>query len=175
MFFRDCRGGQGERRIFDVVYHDLILNDNPLAYQLLAYVPEYGYWKDVRDFLVVAEGLGNTKFADFACELFVTQLMADANSESRGGHSSDTPFEAVRKKFENAGFKLPQFVFWNVRASATKNFPTFNEDGILQVSGNSPAILQFVMATLNNNSFEVIQRILDNPRYSFVSTLEYFQ
>lgn len=433
MFFRDCRGGQGERRIFDVVYQDLILNDNPLAYQLLAYVPEYGYWKDVRDFLLIAEGVGNTKFADFACELFVTQLLADANSKNMtlcakyapsetwsnrssinkkvwkryirfvsrimkiqnvigyryllskmrlalpvlerqmsdqdwnkidfasvpskahalyrkafGKHQQEryaeylanlekgqtkinasvltpydvvkkymdsygylskidktleeqwkalpnyvnhdvlaisdtsgsmagepmimsialgiyfaqrakgvckgelvnfdskpafhdisnckslfeaiqkvssmpwggstnfvavfdmllsaaiknkasqedlpkfllcisdmqfntagkargqTPFEVVRQKFENAGYKLPQFIFWNVRASALKNFPTFDEDGVMQVSGSSPAVLQFVMATLNNNSFEVIQRILDNPRYKFVENLEYF-
>lgn len=428
MFFRDCRGGQGERRVFDVVYNWFIKTNNPLAYQLLTFVPEVGYWKDVRDSMVYATTVRNTNFLDFACAIFVGQLYTDTKAKNMslaakyaptenwarkndtheqvfkrfmfsvrdilkiedrqeyrklislmrstlnvvetqmsaqqweaidfaavpskahnlyrkafGKHQqtryaaylaklvkgetkinasvltpfdiakkyltptgrvysydetleqlwkalpnyvqhdvlaiSDTsssmdgdpmlmsvalgvyfaqrstgafknevvsfnsnpefidlskcktlheaftavstigwggstnfalvyeklltaakrngakqedmpkflicisdmqfnqaggqaPFSVVKKKFKDAGYEMPQFIFWNVRASEMKGFPTFNEDNVMQVSGSSPAVLNFVLATLNNNSLEVIYRILENPRYAFVDSLE---
>lgn len=95
--------------------------------------------------------------------------LTDMGFDSAGGQP---PFDMIKKKFEDAGYKLPQFIFWNLRASAANGFPTFNQDGVMMVSGSSPAVLNFVLATLNNNSLEVIYRILENPRYAFVDNLE---
>ena len=44
-FIRDCRGGQGEKRVFEAVFEWVIKNDPQSAVSLLSLVPEYGSWK----------------------------------------------------------------------------------------------------------------------------------
>lgn len=98
MFFRDCRGGQGERRVFDVVYNWFIKTNNPLAYQLLTFVPEMGYWKDVRDSMVYAATVRNTNFLDFACAIFVGQLYTDTKAKNMSLAAKYAPTENWARK-----------------------------------------------------------------------------
>jgi len=50
MFFvRDCRGGQGEKRVFEAVFGWLADNDPASAISLLPLIPEYGSWKTFFD------------------------------------------------------------------------------------------------------------------------------
>ncbi len=46
MFFvRDCRGGQGEKHVFNAIFGWVIENDPAAAISLLSLIPEYGSWK----------------------------------------------------------------------------------------------------------------------------------
>jgi hypothetical protein len=57
----------------------------------------------------------------------------------------DSAMGMIRRKYENAGYKVPQIVFWNIKAY--DNAPAkFNENGIALVSGFSPAIMKGVLA-----------------------------
>lgn len=57
----------------------------------------------------------------------------------------DSAMEMVRRKFELAGYKVPQIVFWNI--NAYDNVPVkFNEIGVALVSGFSPVIARTVIA-----------------------------
>ena len=98
MFFRDCRGGQGLRRVFDVVYNHLIKTNHPLAYQLLTFVPEFGYWKDVRDSMVYAATVRNATFLDFACAIFVGQLYTDTKAKNMSLAAKYAPTENWARK-----------------------------------------------------------------------------
>lgn len=50
MFFvRDCRGGQGEKHVFNAIYGWLVKNDPSAAISLLSLIPEYGSWKTFFD------------------------------------------------------------------------------------------------------------------------------
>jgi hypothetical protein len=42
-------GGLGERRIFYVIMKHLILNHKDLVYKVARFIPEYGYWKDIKN------------------------------------------------------------------------------------------------------------------------------
>ena len=46
-YFRDVRGGQGERRIFRIILHDLAKNNTPGVANLIPLIPEYGRWDDL--------------------------------------------------------------------------------------------------------------------------------
>lgn len=98
--------------------------------------------------------------------------ISDMSFDRAGGN---TPFEVVAKKFKDAGYEMPKFIFFNVRASEIKGFPTFNQNNVMMVSGSSPAVLQFILSTISGNSLQVITDILNNPRYSFVDGLEFFK
>ena len=55
-------------------------------------------------------------------------------------------FKKIEKKWDKAGYKLPKLIFWNV-ASRTNTIPlTQNKNGVILVSGFSPAITKMVLS-----------------------------
>lgn len=71
----------------------------------------------------------------------------------------------IKKKYENANYKLPNIVFWNLNGNTT-NFPvTFNEKGCALISGFLPSILQY----LNGNILDpeqIMLKVLNNKKYN---------
>lgn len=99
--------------------------------------------------------------------LIISDMQWDSATNGRS-----TPFEEIKGKFAAVGLTMPKIVFWQVRASSAKAFPTFDEFNVMGVSGESPAVLAYVLGVLNNNSTQVLDDILNNPRYAFVDSLE---
>lgn len=74
-----------------------------------------------------------------------------------------TNFETMREMYQNAGYKLPNVVFWNVNASG-KNLPVQkDESGVALVSGFSPVI--FKMAVENKSPEQVMLDTINSQRY----------
>lgn len=77
-----------------------------------------------------------------------------------------TNFEAMKRAFELAGYKMPEIVFWTVNASIKKNTPvTKNEYGVALVSGGSPASLQFVLGGKIESPMDTMLKVLNAERY----------
>lgn len=75
-----------------------------------------------------------------------------------------TNFEVIKDKYSNAGYKMPNIVFWNVSASG-KNLPVqMNEQGVTMVSGFSPVI--FKMAVENKTPIQVMEDTINSERYA---------
>ena len=60
--------------------------------------------------------------------------------------SKDSTFEFYKKAFEEAGYELPEIVFWNVEARDTHLPVTQNEKGVKLVSGASANIFASVVS-----------------------------
>ena len=76
-------------------------------------------------------------------------------------------FESIKRKWQNAGYKLPRLVYWNVN-SRTGTIPLQeNEMGVALVSGFSPAIAQMVFSS-KLDPFEVLKDAINAPRYDAV-------
>lgn len=57
----------------------------------------------------------------------------------------DSAFEMIARKYEAAGYAMPNIVFWNLNSSG--NVPvSFNQKGVALVSGFSPAIMKSILA-----------------------------
>ena len=57
----------------------------------------------------------------------------------------DSAMQMIRRKYADAGYTVPQIVFWNLNAS--DNVPVkFDKKGTALVSGFSPAIMKSVLA-----------------------------
>jgi len=57
----------------------------------------------------------------------------------------DSAIEMIRRKYNNAGYEMPQVVFWNLNAYS--NVPVkYNEQGVALVSGFSPSILKAILS-----------------------------
>lgn len=74
-YLRDVRGGQGERRFFRVVTHWLADHQTAAMRRNLQYVPEFGRWDDLYEFM-------DTKLEEDAFELMRKQLMLDVQCKT---------------------------------------------------------------------------------------------
>lgn len=78
----------------------------------------------------------------------------------------DSAMQMIRRKYEDAGYTVPNVVFWNLNAG--DNVPVkFNEKGVALVSGFSPTIVKTVLG----GDFEqftpeaIMMKAIMNPRY----------
>jgi Domain of unknown function (DUF2828) len=80
----------------------------------------------------------------------------------------DSAMEMIARKYSDAGYTMPNIVFWNINAH--DNVPAkFNEQGVALVSGFSPAIVKGVLAAdLDNFTPEAIMlKTVMNERYDY--------
>ena len=81
----------------------------------------------------------------------------------------DSAFDMISRKYENAGYKLPGIVFWNLKTHG--NAPVrFDQKGTALVSGFSPAIMKSVLkADFENMTPEAIMKQTVNvERYDYL-------
>jgi len=75
-----------------------------------------------------------------------------------------TNLEAIKSKYVQSGYKIPNMVFWNVNGSG-KNLPAQqNEKGVSLVSGFSPVI--FKLAVENKTPYQTMMDVINSERYS---------
>lgn len=91
-------------------------------------------------------------------------VVSDMQFNAAGGLSG---LEQVRRAYESAGYKVPQIVFWNVRA--TGNVPVrADTNGVALVSGYSPAIMRAVLSA-DADTFTpegIMKKAVMLPRYA---------
>ena len=76
-------------------------------------------------------------------------------------------FKTIEERYNNAGYKLPKLIFWNVN-SRTGTIPLLeNELGVALVSGFSQNVLKMVMSG-KLNPYEVLIETITNPRYDLI-------
>ena len=74
-------------------------------------------------------------------------------------------FDAIARKYANAGYKMPRLVFWNVN-SRTGTIPVKENDlGVALVSGFSTNIAKMVMSG-KTDPFECLLETLNSERYA---------
>lgn len=78
-----------------------------------------------------------------------------------------TNFDGIALKYAEAGYKLPNLVFWNVRASGSNLPVQKNRLGVSLVSGFSPVI--FKMAVENKSPEQVMLDTINSPRYERIT------
>lgn len=78
----------------------------------------------------------------------------------------DTAFGMIKRKYEAAGYEMPNIVFWNLNARG--NVPVaFNTQGVALVSGFSPAVLKAVLAANISSPQDVMDAVIMDERYAF--------
>ena len=80
------------------------------------------------------------------------------------GGNNMTMFNAMRQKYSEHGYKLPDIIFWNV-CSHGSNIPVeFSETGAALVSGFSPVIFNMVMGEEISPEY-IMNKIILSERY----------
>lgn len=102
------------------------------------------------------------------CLLVLTDMQFDGDNT---GDWDKTLYELWRDRFEDAGYKLPNIVFWNCDNSSSYggNFQTdCLTAGVQYVSGMSTPIFKNVMKSLFCTPLESVMNIINSDRYKSV-------
>ena len=91
-------------------------------------------------------------------------IISDMEFDQCAENASMRVFDSIRMKYQANGYELPRLVFWNV-CSRTNTIPlTQNKNGVVLVSGFSPAVLKMVY-TGKLDPWECLIDTLKLPRY----------
>jgi hypothetical protein len=80
---------------------------------------------------------------------------------------SVSAMDMIRDKFANAGYELPQVVFWNLNGRAGNSPVTYNETGTALVSGFSPSIVKSVLGGEEMTPISIMLKTVMTARYDF--------
>lgn len=83
--------------------------------------------------------------------------------------NDDTALQMIRRKYENAGYKMPSVIFWNLTARAENTPVKTNDKGTALVSGFSPAIMASVLGADPEEftPYNMMLKTIMNDRYSY--------
>ena len=85
--------------------------------------------------------------------------------DPRGRGFTATLMENIEYKWNQAGYKMPHLVFWNVNAR-NNNIPMMDKDGVSFVSGFSPVLFEQIMS--GKTGYELMKEKLDSERYACI-------
>ena len=79
-----------------------------------------------------------------------------------------TNFEAITKKYQEAGYERPNLVWWNVDSRNTQTPITKDDRGNILLSGCSPAMLTVALSG-EFNPIDAMNRVINQARYDMVA------
>ena len=81
-----------------------------------------------------------------------------------------TTFESIQRKFEMAGIKRPNLIFWNANSSGHNVPVRFDESGTVLVSGCSPSTFAYVME--GKTPVDFMLDVLNGKRYANINVFK---
>lgn len=91
------------------------------------------------------------------------------DAATRNSNTSKTVFETLRQEYVDAGYEMPQLVFWNVDAR-NEQFPMKMDDrGVMFVSGCSPSIFTNLLKGEFMSPFDLMLDVIGSERYSSIT------
>lgn len=83
--------------------------------------------------------------------------------------NNQTNWDCIKEKYSQAGYTMPEFVFWNVNGT-TDDFPVkHNETGVALVAGYNKSILKSVMTGKVVSPYDVMRDVIDSQRYKDIN------
>ena len=80
-----------------------------------------------------------------------------------------TAQEMIKGMYEEAGYEMPQIVYWNIR-SRHDNVPTrFDEMGTALVSGFSPSIMKSILSCQDMTPYNMMMETIGSTRYESIT------
>ena len=92
-------------------------------------------------------------------------IISDMEFDYCAEGASLTNFEYAKKLFAEAGYTLPEIVFWNVASRNRQQPVTRNEQGVALVSGCTPRLFSMV-ASGTMNPYAFMLEVVESERYA---------
>lgn len=98
-------------------------------------------------------------------------IISDMEFNSCITNAGTTNFKNAKSKFENAGYQLPEVVFWNVASRNRQQPVSKNEQGVFLVSGCTPRLFSMVAdgSLSDSTPYEFMLEVLMSERYEKIA------
>jgi hypothetical protein len=96
-------------------------------------------------------------------------VISDMQFDQCTQYPSDSALEMIGRRYAQAGYEMPQVVFWNVNARVGKMPVQVNDQGVGIVSGCSPAILTSILSGENITPVDLMMKTVNSERYQSVT------
>ncbi len=96
-------------------------------------------------------------------------IISDMHFDDVGGmgrYSTTNNFDTIKRKYTDAGYPMPNLVFWNVDGTIGNVPVKRHETGTALVSGYSPSILKSVLGN-EMNPMDIMLKTVMSSRYDF--------
>lgn len=80
----------------------------------------------------------------------------------------DSAMQMIERKYEQAGYEVPNIIFWNLSARAGNVPVKYDKKGTALISGFSPSIMVSVLSAEDLDPVSVMMQTLTNPRYAVI-------
>jgi hypothetical protein len=94
-------------------------------------------------------------------------IMSDMEFNACARHD-DSAMEMIARKYEAAGYTVPNIVFWNLNARAGNVPVKHDKKGVALVSGFSPAIMKSILSAESLDPVNVMLATINAPRYAVI-------
>jgi len=94
-------------------------------------------------------------------------IMSDMEFNACTEHD-DSAMQMIERKYKEAGYSVPNIVFWNLSARSGNVPVKHDKKGVALVSGFSPAIMTSILAAEDLDPVSVMMQTLNNPRYAVI-------
>lgn len=94
-------------------------------------------------------------------------VMSDMEFNHCARHD-DSAMGMIERKYKEAGYEVPNIVFWNLNARAGNVPVKFDKPGVALVSGFSPSIMTSILKAEELDPTSVMMATLNSPRYSVI-------
>src|SRR5690606_7892898 len=95
-------------------------------------------------------------------------IVSDMEFDYMTNNSDVTVFEGMKKMYAEAGYQMPNVVFWNVESRSSNTPVRHNEQGVALVSGLTPNIFKEVLLKDFISPEGMMLETLMSERYDFV-------
>lgn len=118
----------------------------------------------------IASKVVETEMPTMVLILSDMEFNSATNSYRSTSNWNPTAQEMIRKMYEEAGYKMPNIVYWNIQSRGDNNKPVqFDTNGTALVSGFSPALLTNLLAGKDMTPYSMMMSVIDSERYSVIT------
>ena len=108
---------------------------------------------------------GNVTQEDMPDAIVIVSDMQINCVEGIGRDTNLTFYDKMAKLYADAGYSMPQVVFWNVNATNPTFHAAKSTKGVSLVSGYSPNIFAQVMDNIGTTPLELMMQVVNSERY----------
>ena len=99
-----------------------------------------------------------------------TKILIISDMEFNSACQGVSNLDSIRAKYSDAGYKMPEIVFWNVNGRLGNVPASVNDSGIGLVSGFSPSVLKGILKGEIQSPIQLMLDTVDTARYSCIET-----
>ena len=109
----------------------------------------------------------DVKQEDMPASLIIITDMEFDNCVAQS-RSWETFYQTMERRFNNAGYKIPNIVFWNVNSVKDTYHADANHRGVQLASGQSPSVFKTLVGSMGLTPFEYMMSVINVERYAVI-------